>query len=117
MKRILIILLAAALFATTVFGYAVAQSRVTAQMIDSERQRLLEQKATLENSLLDQKGDRYRQSQQRWDRITAIQNQIDELDRDPELYFYKRQGGTASSPRTVIGIDPATGKPIPVVVR
>ena len=45
-------------------------------MIDMERQRLLSQKAKLETTLLDQKGDRYKQAQQRWDKITAIQTKL-----------------------------------------
>lgn len=90
MKRAFGILLFAALLVTTFLGYVPSQTRVTVQMIDMERQRLLEQKAKLEQTLLDQKGDRYKQAQQRWDKITAIQNKIDELDKDPERYFHMR---------------------------
>jgi len=90
MKRAFVILLFTALLMTTFLGYVLAQTRVTAQMIDMERQRLLEQKAKLEQTLLDQKGDRYKQAQQRWDKINAVQNQIDELDKDPERYFHAR---------------------------
>ncbi len=116
MKRVPAIILTVILLIITVFGYVMAQGRVTAQMIDSERQRLVEQKAKLESSLLDQKGDRYKQSQQRWDKITAIQNQIDELDRDPDQYFSRRHGVSSSSPRVGVGVDPSTGKTSPVVI-
>jgi ABC-type transport system involved in cytochrome bd biosynthesis fused ATPase/permease subunit len=95
MHRVFAILLFVVLLATTIFGHVLAQSRVSVRMIDVERQRLEELKAKLETTLLDQKGDRYKQAQQRWNRITAIQNQIDELDRDPENYFYKKQRGAA----------------------
>jgi hypothetical protein len=90
MHRVFAILLFVVLLATTIFGHVLAQGRVSARMIDVERQRLEELKAKLETTLLDQKGDRYKQAQERWDKINAVQKQIDELDRDPENYFYKR---------------------------
>jgi len=110
MKKMSAILLVVVLFVTTIFGYAIAQSRVDSRMIDLERK-------TLEDKLERYNNNPRLTGQTKENLIERVKMDMAELDRDPELYFYKRQGGTASSPRTVIGIDPATGKPIPVVVR
>jgi len=110
MKGMFAILLAIVLFLTTIFGYAIAQSRADSRTIELEKKRL-------EDTLERYNNNPRLTGQTKEHLIERVKSDMAELDRDPDLYFYKRQGGTANSPRTVIGIDPATGKPIPVVVR
>ena len=90
MKRLFVVFLVAGLLAVCISGHGIAQVRVTTDMIYRERQRLVEEKAKLETTLLSLKGDRYKQAQERWDRVAAVQKKIDDLDRDPEYYFNKR---------------------------
>ncbi|HEY3276295.1 MAG TPA: hypothetical protein VGJ94_06710 [Syntrophorhabdaceae bacterium] len=92
MKKTFTSLLFIVLLATTILGYAVAQRAVDPRMIDMEKRRLEEIKTRLETSSSSYRSgtNRRQQSQSREDRIAAVQRQIDELDRDPEYYFYKK---------------------------
>lgn len=108
MKRIFVILVAAVLFATTIFGYGIAQSRVDPRMIDLERK-------TLEDRLERHNNNPRLTGQTKENLIERVKRDMAELDRDPDLYFYKRQGGTASSPRVGVGVNPTTGETSPVV--
>lgn len=121
MNKAFAILLFVVLLATATFGYAVAQNKVDPRMIDMEKRKLQDELQRYKDSHTQERFDRLNINKSRQDgpsKEDRIQAAIDELDRDPELYFYKKQQqGAKGSPRVTTGIDPVTGKPVTVIVR
>ena len=92
-------------------GYAVAQGNVDQRMIDMEKRRL-------QQNIDDYSSNPRLSAQTKENLIGPLKAKMDELDRDPEYYFYKKQQRSpSSSPRVVIGLDPTTGKVGPVLVK
>lgn len=108
MKGMFAMLMAVALFATAIFGHAIAQSRVDSRTIELEKKRL-------EDTLERYNNNPRLTGQTKENAIERVKRDMAELDKDPDLYFYKRQGGSASSPRVGVGVNPVTGETSPVV--
>lgn len=106
MKKVFGILLFVVLLTTTTLGYAVAQGSVDSRIVDLERQRL------------EKMFERQSQSKDPnlQEAASKTKERIEELNRDPEAYFNKKQGAS-SSPKVKTAIDPVTGKPVLVIVK
>jgi hypothetical protein len=85
MKKVFVNLIFVVLFTTVVFGYAIAQGTVDPRTIELEKKMLQQQ---MDNTHLDAA------------RVSKIRDKMNELERDPELYFYKKSGANT---RTTTG--------------
>lgn len=106
-KRLAVVLLV--LFVGSITGNAVAQSRVDERMIQMERKRLEE--------TLDRYNNNPRlQGQSKENAINRVKAALEQLDQDPEHYFYKG-ANQPDKPKVRPGYNIETGKVGPVLVR
>jgi hypothetical protein len=97
MKKLLVVLLFA-LLAAPISGNVIAQGQVNSRIIELERQRL-------ESTLERYNNNPRLQGKSKENAVNRVKAALEQLDRDPEAYFYRQQFRTESGSKAVIGID------------